>query len=100
MGVISQRAAFERRDEIRPGDRFCWSFHGGFGTSGKLPANYMRVSTGWGEGEQTLTVCKMYVGHNRLGGFVDYFLSPSGSPTDETILVINGSDAFRMQRAG
>ncbi len=97
--IVSQHRAFSRRDEIRPGDKFLWHFQDGYCTSGKLPRKYMRASSGWGEGDRILTVCGVYIGHNGYGDFVDYHLSPSGSPSDARIIIINGPDAFRMQRA-
>lgn len=95
----AQLKAYERRDEIQIGDAFIWRFAGGYGTSGKLPREYMPVSEGW-EGGRTLRICRVYEGRNSYGSFVDYWLNADGvyRGTAKDCLIINGPDAFKMGR--
>lgn len=96
----AQSKAYENRGKIQIGDTFAWHFSGGYGTSGKLPKEYMRVSEGY-KGDQVLRICHVYEGHNGYGPFVDYYLNADGvyDGTPAHCLIINGPDAFKMRRA-
>ena len=95
----AQLRAHERRDEIKTGDAFAWHFAGGYGTSGKLPKEYMPVTDRW-EGDKVLRICRVYEGRNGYGPFVDYWLNLDGvyKGTAKGCLIINGPDAFKMGR--
>lgn len=108
-----QREAYERRHEIKPGDKFLWhfkaekpgtgGFKGGYCTSGRLPKDFMYTLEDF-TGDRVLTVIAMKEGRNWFGDFVDYWLNESGE-WDGTFhqkrnhaYIINGVDAFKMER--
>ena len=96
----TQIKAYENCDKIKIGDAFAWHFTGGYGTSGKLPREYMPVTEGW-EGDRVLRICRVYEGRNGYGPFADYWLNSDGvyKGTAKDCLIINGPDAFKMGRA-
>lgn len=101
--AIAQQTAWINRAEIAVDDKFVWTFHNGYGTSGSLQKNYMPLShpARWGEGRQLLRVCNVYEGQNGYGPFVDYWLVPETEPwsgKEIDCLIINGPDAFKMKR--
>ena len=107
-----QSAAWKKRDSIRVGDRFVWHFkdfpasdgtNSIYGTSGTLPKKYMPCSDQWKPGRAVLEVLKVYEGKNGFGPFVDYWLIPAEdrrywTGNAEDCIIINGPDAFRMER--
>jgi len=106
-----QLEAYNRRAEIKVGDRFIWNRGNSRKDcnriySGSLPHDYMLASThhipsGWSE---AFTICKVYEGHNGYGPFVDYWLTDepfflkSREYKAKECLIINGPDAFKMER--
>lgn len=99
---LAQLRAYERRDEIKIGDAFVWSFSEGYGTSGKLPKRYMPTDLHSDvTGEKILRICRTYEGRNSFGPFVDYFLNETGvyDGSAYNCMIINGPAAFDMQRA-
>lgn len=106
-----QYEAYQKRDEIKVGDKFLWHFrkdksekaYFGFGTSGTLGADYMATDNSK-EGDIVVTVIAVYEGRNYYGSFVDYWLNESGQFTgkfnqkENKAIIINGVDAFRMER--
>lgn len=100
----AQQEAWERRTEINVGDRFLWYFGKTHGTSGSLPKKYLSLSDDkCGIGKITMTVCKVYEGKNGHGEYVDYWLSETGEDEKDKFgyfdgIIINGVDAFKMER--
>jgi len=98
----AQLRAYERRHEIKPGDRFLWHFKNGYCTSGKLSKKYMCTDSDF-NGDKILTVIAMKEGHNWYGDFVDYWLNESGewdgtwNQIRNEAYIINGVDAFKME---
>ncbi len=106
---------YEHRDWIKVGDKFRWrksrhpdngnDWELGYITSGRCRQNLMcvfRDGPYW-QDEMTLTVCKVFEGRNSYGPFVDYWMSFSGKieyGDDGKLqcLILNGPDAFRMER--
>ena len=106
-----QYEAYQKRDEIKIGDKFLWRFrkdkskkaYFGFASSGTLADDYMATKNDR-EGDVVLTVIAVYEGRNYYGNFVDYWLNESGEFTgkfnqeENNAFIINGVDAFRMER--
>lgn len=106
-----QLEAFNRRAEIKVGDRFIWNRGNSRKDcnriySGSLPHDYMvasahHIPSGWSD---VFTVCKVYEGHNGYGPFVDYWLTDARLYLENReflareCLIINGPDAFKMER--
>lgn len=96
----AQREAYENRDKIAIGDAFVWYFSGGYASSGQLPRLYLKVADHI-QGSKVLRVFRVHEGCNGYGPFVNYYLTTDsvcdGVPTH--VLIINGPDAFKMERA-
>jgi len=99
-----QLRAYAKRHEIKPGDRFLWHFKDPYCTSGRLPKKCMYHGDGF-SGDKILTVIAVKEGRNYFGSFVDYWLNESGewdgtfNQISNKAYIINGVDAFKMERA-
>lgn len=98
--ITQQIKAYENRERIQVGDAFVWHCYDGYGTSGDLPEHYIRTSYGY-EGDMVLRICHVCEGRNGYGPFVDYYLNLTGvyDRVPAHCLIINGPDAFKMERA-
>lgn len=104
--AIKQIAAYENRNQIKVGDTFLWKKRKkGYISSGTLDCEYMHIIDGGRydiESEAVLTVCNVYEGQNGWGNFVDYWLTSdrilTGEYKPKDCIIINGPDAFKMQR--
>lgn len=102
-----QNKAYMNGGQIKVGDKFLWHFrkdkYFGFATSGTLSDDYMATDNSR-EGDVVLTVIAVYEGMNGYGKFIDYWLNESGKFTgkfnqkENGAIIINGVDAFRMER--
>ena len=94
-----QLRAYRRRKEIPIGTKFfLWPGKAGYLTSGSLRNDLIYVGPGQAKA-QVYTVCRIYLGCNGYGMFVDYWLKKDEICREsDPWLIINGPDAFRMTR--